>query len=68
MAMTLRPDEELAAALAKLAARDKVPQTEVIRRAVLAAARRADEDALVHTLYRDVAATRRSALDRLSES
>ncbi len=68
MAMTLRPDPELAEALARLAQRAKIPQTEVIRRAVLDAARRSDRDALAIETYREVAARRRTALDQLSDS
>jgi hypothetical protein len=68
MAMTLRPDPELEAALRKLSQRRKCPYTDVIRDAVMDAARRSDEDELVHALYQEVAATRRDVLDQLSDS
>jgi predicted transcriptional regulator len=68
MAMTLRPDPEMDAALRKLAAHYRAPHSEVIRRTVLEAAQRVEEDERVHTLYQEVAASRRDALDRLSDS
>ena len=68
MAMTLRPDPELAEALDEMATHEHVPQTEIIRRAVLERLARKRHELLVDAAHQRQSARWRGFLDRLSES
>ena len=66
--MTLRPDEELSRALAELAAAEGVPQSEVVRRAVLERHHQWSRAGMVDSAYRRISTRRREVLDRLGDS
>jgi hypothetical protein len=65
MAMTLRTDDELDAALAELAEREGISKQEVVRRAVLERRDRTSHRARVDAIVSDVLVDYAEALDRL---
>jgi hypothetical protein len=65
MAMTLRTDEELDAALTELAEREGISKQEVVRRAVLERRDRTSHRARVDAIVSDVLVDYAEALDRL---
>lgn len=68
MAMTLRTDAELDAALTSLAEAHGISKQEVVRRAVLEQSRREDRRARVDTVAAQVLVDYADALDRLGKA
>lgn len=67
MAMTLRTDPELQAALRMLAEAEGVSQQEVVRRAVLERATRGDREARVRASVKRIMVRDAELLDRLAK-